>query len=260
MENRKPLNFAQALRSKPREPQDSEPVERQISTGQDSQISTGRDSQQATIPINQLPPPSLLPTAAAESAITIAKSRKVASHRRKHVDSRKGDRHRGDKVPFNNRISEATYQRIKHFLVDHDMEQQEFAELSAIHFMDALAIHRAENPASGLASDERELMILFKTSPPIINLYLQYNPENRWKPADDYEGQRYNDKDIRLIEVGIIQTQFNARFKKINSFKYYTTEIDIALDTPLADETIVVMLKHARRRWKEATGSADSKS
>ena len=98
------------------------------------------------------------------------------------------------------------------------------------------------------------MMILFKTNPSIINLYLQYNPENRWKPADDYEGQRYKDRDIRLIEVGIIQTQFNARFKKINSFKYYTTEIDIALETPLSEETIEIMLKHGRRRWKEATG------
>lgn len=97
-------------------------------------------------------------------------------------------------------------------------------------------------------------MILFKTEPSIINLYLQYNAENRWKPSDDYEGVRYNGKDIRLVEIGIIQTQFNARFKKINSFKYYTTEIDIALETPLSEETIEVMLKQGRRRWQEATG------
>src|SRR5947209_8411861 len=112
-----------------------------------------------------------------------------------------------------------------------------------------------EGSADALASpDDRDLMILFKTHPTIINLYLQYNPENRWRPADDYEGQRYNDRDIRLIEVGIIQTQFNARFKKINSFKYYTTEIDIALETPLTNETIEIMLKQHRRRWQEATG------
>ena len=91
-------------------------------------------------------------------------------------------------------------------------------------------------------------MILFKTEPSIINLYLQYNPENRWKPADDYEGMRYNEKDSRLIEIGIIQTQFNARFKKINSFKYYTTEIDIALETPHAEETMEIMLKQGGSR------------
>lgn len=143
--------------------------------------------------------------------------------------------------------------RIRHFCVDRNLEQQEFVELAAIHFMDAVDSQKSAAVDSKLALDDRELMIIFKTEPSIINLYLQYNPENRWKPADDYEGQRYNGKDIRLIEVGIIQTQFNARFKKINSFKYYKTEIDIALETPLSEETIEIMLKQGRRRWTQAT-------
>jgi hypothetical protein len=243
MSSKPPLNFAQALRSRPPEPE---------ATSEESQLSTNEDSQQATVPVSQLPPPSLLPTAPPDAASQIAKPRKVDSHRRKKADSRKGDRHRGDKVPFNNRLSTETVNRIRHFCVDHDLEQQEFAELAAIHFMDIVDSQRAEKPDSKIASDERELMILFKTSPSIINLYLQYNPENRWKPADDYEGVRYNDKDVRLVEIGIIQTQFNARFKKINSFKYYTTEIDIALETPLTNETIEIMLKQGRRRWQEA--------
>jgi hypothetical protein len=227
--------------------------EKRKATEPESQLSTIVDSQQPTNQASQNPPPSLLPTTDTELAIRQAPTRKVDSHRRKKVDSRKGDRHRSDKVPFNNRLSEAIVNRIKHFCVDHDLEQQEFAELAAIHFMDAVDSHQLSKPDSQLAYDDRELMIMFKTSPTIINLYLQYNPENRWKPADDYEGQRYNGKDIRLIEVGIIQTQFNARFKKINSFKYYTTEIDIALETPLAEETIEIMLKHGRRRWGEST-------
>lgn len=133
------------------------------------------------------------------------------------------------------------------------MEQQDFAELAAIHFMDVVDSQQTNAVDSMLALDDRELMIMFKTELSIINLYLQYNPENRWKPADDYEGQRYNAKDIRLIEIGFIQTQFNARFKKINSFKYYTTEIDIAFETQLTDDTIEIMLKQGRRRWEAAT-------
>ena len=225
---------------------------RKATTGE-SQLSTTADSQQATTADSQPPPPSLLPTSATEPAIRQAPRRKVDSHRRKRTDSRKGDRHRGDKVPFNNRLSAETVNRIKHFCVDHNLEQQEFAELAAIHFMDAVDSQQEEKSASQLAPDDRELMILFKTDPRIINLYLQYNPENRWKPADDYEAQKYNGKDLRIIEFGIIQTQFNARFKKINSFKYYITEIDIAFETPLQEETIEVMLKHARRRWAQAT-------
>src|ERR1043165_9703784 len=256
MENRKPLNFAQALRSRPQaeEPQHATSEDSQLSANVESQQSVAVDSQIPTETSIQNPPPSLLPTTPPEPAIKQATQRQVDSHKRKKAESRKGDRHRGDKVPFNNRLSAETVNRIRHFCVDHGLEQQEFAELGAIHFMDSVDSHRAEKSASTLSPDDRELMIMYKTSPTIINLYLKYNPENRWKPADDYEGVKYNDKDIRLIEAGIIQTQFNARFKKVNSFKYYTTEIDIALETPLANETIEIMLKHGRRRWREATG------
>ena len=227
--------------------------EKRKATEPESQLATIADSQLATNMAIGIPPASQLATVPVPPAIRQAAKRKVASHRKVKVASRKGDRHRSDKVPFNNRLSEATVNRIKHFCVDHNLEQQEFAELAAIHFMDTVDSHQGDKSDSQLASDDRDMMIMFKTSPTIINLYLKYNPENRWKPADDYEGQHYNDKDIRLVEVGIIQTQFNARFKKINSFKYYTTEVDIALETPLADETIEIMLKHGRRRWEEAT-------
>ena len=223
-------------------------------TTPESQLSTTPDSQNATTVDSQIPPASLLSTTPVQPAIKRATRRKVDSHRRGKVDSRKGDRHRTDKVPFNNRLNAETVNRIRHFCVDHGLEQQEFVELAAIHFMEAVDSRSSGAVDSKLALDDRDMMILFKSSPLIINLYLQYNPENRWKPADDYEGQRYNDKDIRLVEIGIIQTQFNARFKKIHSFKYYTTEIDIALETPLTDETIQVMLKQGRRRWQEATG------
>lgn len=249
MSQSKPLNFAQALRQKPR-------TDSQEAGAEESQLSTKLDSQQATTSASQIPPASLLPTTPPKRASKQSTTRKVDSHRRKQVDSRKGDRHRGDKVPFNTRLSGETVSRIKHFCVEHDLEQQEFAELAAIHFMEAVDSQRAEKVDSMLSLDDRELMILFKTEPSIINLYLRYNPENRWKPADDYEGVRYNGRDIRLIEYGIIQTQFNARFKKINSFKYYTTEIDMAFEVPLAEETIDVMLKHGRRRWEAATGGA----
>lgn len=253
MENRKPLNFAQALRSKPGG-QEQSPAEEQKATTSASQLSTTIDIQKATSPASQQAPASLLSTTPPEPASKRSTKRKVAIHRKRRVDSRKGDRHRGEKIPFNNRLSAETVNRIRHFCVDHGLEQQEFVELAAIHFMEAVDSQRGAVVGSKLALDDRDLMIIFKTEPSIINLYLQYNPENRWKPADDYEGQRYNGKDIRLIEVGIIQTQFNARFKKINSFKYYTTEIDIALETPLSEETIEIMLKQGRRRWTEING------
>jgi hypothetical protein len=252
MSDKRPLNFAQRVGRQ--RPPDAEPAS-PPSTTPDSQLSTAADSSLSTTLASQFPPPSQQSTTLPEPASRIAKPRKVESHRRGRVDNRKGDRHRNDKVPYNNRIGPDTFKRIKHFIADHDLEQQEFAELSAIHFIDAVESQKAEAVDSKIALDDRELMILFKTDPRIINLYLHYNPENRWKPADDVEGQRYAGKDIRLVEVGIIQTQFNARFKKINSFRYYTTEIDIALETtPPGSDYIAIMLTQARRRWASATG------
>jgi hypothetical protein len=235
--------------------QQSAKEESQLSTNTASQLSTNTESQLSTNAASQLVVDSKLSTKGGVVDSKLSTKRVVASRKRRVVASRKGDRHRGGKVPFNNRLSEDMVNQIKHFCVDHGLEQQEFVELAAIHFMHVVDSHKSDVVDSMLALDDRELMILYRTSPSIINLYLQYNPENRWKPADDHEGQRYNEADIRLVEIGIIQTQFNARFKKINSFKYYTTEIDIALEVPLESETIDVMLKQGRRRWAEATGN-----
>ncbi len=79
MSQSKPLNFAQALRSKP--------TTREVeSTNHESQLSTILDSQIATEPAIQIPPPSLLSTTISEPAIQQAPKRKVESHRRKLVD------------------------------------------------------------------------------------------------------------------------------------------------------------------------------
>jgi hypothetical protein len=150
------------------------------------------------------------------------------------------------------RIPPELDEKFRMFRAKRRLDLQEFYQLAGAHFLECVDAHEGENVDALASHDDRDKMILFKTQPPIINLYLRYNPENRWKPTDDFEGQRYNGKDVRLIEIGIIQTQFNARFKKINSFKYYTTEIDIALETPLADDTIEIMLAQGRRRWEAA--------
>src|SRR5437764_54965 len=144
MESKKPLNFAQALRSKPALHEVESTVEEgQLSTMPDSGQATSTASQQATGEASQLPPASLLSTTPA-SRLAKAKS---ASHKRRAVDSRKGDRHSREKLPFNNRLSEEIVRRIKHFCIEQGIEQQEFAELSAIHFMEYVASHQTEKVA-----------------------------------------------------------------------------------------------------------------
>lgn len=178
--------------------------------------------------------------------------RAVAVRKKKNVAVHNRDRHRADRARYDNRIDPTIYKQIKAYCVDRGITQQDFAELSAVHFLEAVAVHKNQN-VDGLPSlDDRDMMIMYKTSPAIINIYVQYNPENRWKPSDDRVAFQYNSTDLRAIEIGIIQTQFNARFKKINSFQYYVPEIEECKTTPLASETLDIMLKQHRRRWQAA--------
>lgn len=260
MSQNKPLNFAQALRSRPGRPPEPE-VDAQASPFVDAHTTSGQTptggrphAEPADAHSNDVgaKTPTILPDADAKTPT----KRKSGRPQKRQVDAHKGDRHRGDRTRQHFRIRPDLDEQFRLFRAKHRLELQEFYELAGAHFIECVDAKR-EVGVDALASlDDRDSMILFKTHPSIINLYLRYNPENRWKPADDHEGKRYNDKDIRLVEVGIIQTQFNARFKKINSFKYYVTEIDEALAVPLADETVDIMLKQARRRWEKATGES----
>lgn len=284
MENRKPLNFAQALRSKPGRPPEPD-AETQSPESVDahrieSQTPTQTNVDAQTIPLvdahlEEIQTPTLPESGRPRQLDSDARTRNVdanastslprvdakppTSRRRgrttkKAAAAHKSDRHRTDLVRQHFRIPPELDEQIRLFRAKKNLELQEFYQLAAAHLMNSVDAHKSEQVDALASLDDRDTMILFRTEPSIINIYLQYNPENRWKPADDYEGQRYNGKDIRLVEIGIIQTQFNARFKKVNSFKYYTTEIDIALEVPLESETINIMLRQGRRRWTEATG------
>lgn len=282
MENRKPLNFAQALRSKPGRPPEPD-AETQSPESVDAHKTVTRTptpidvDAQISAPVvahlEEVQAPTVAESGRPLESEADARTRKVdanastslgrvdaktpTSRRRgrttkKSAAAHKADRHRTDLVRQHFRIPPELDEQIRLFRAKQNLELQEFYQLAAAHLMNSVDAHKSKQVDALASLDDRDTMILFKTHPSIINLYLQYNPENRWKPADDYEGQRYNGKDIRLVEIGIIQTQFNARFKKVNSFKYYTTEIDDALAIPLAEETIEIMLKQGRRRWEAA--------
>jgi hypothetical protein len=103
------------------------------------------------------------------------------------------------------------------------------------------------------------MMLTSKTKAPIINLYLAYNsilnPKTKWTIKDDDAGSRLNDVDLRIIELGILQTQAQKNFKgKVHSFTYYTHEIENFLALEIAGETLDVMLKLNRTTWERATG------
>lgn len=179
-------------------------------------------------------------------------SPQVDAHQSPNVDAHKTDRHDRNKVRQHFRLSPDIHKHFSVFRAQTGLELQEFFELAGVHFIECVGVHIAEGVGALASHDDGDKMIMYKTNPLIINLYLQYNPLNRWKPADDRAACAYNDVDLRLIENAFITTQFNARFKRIHSFEYYRTEIEVAMEIPLASETLNAMLKSNRRRWEQA--------
>lgn len=177
---------------------------------------------------------------------------RVDSHQEPAVDRRKGDRHSKNKGQYNNWIDEELLQEIKVFCTKRKMKRQEFAEMSAILFMSTVDSHHSQAVDSLLTHDDRVLMIGYKTEVSLINLYLQYNPKNKWTPKDDRLASVYNGADIRIIECGIIDTQLNKGVeRRIHTFDYYRGQIDFWLENmqPGQESHLLAVF---RRRWAKA--------
>ena len=173
--------------------------------------------------------------------------------RKTKVGAHKSDRHRADLMRQHFRITPELDEQFRIFRAKMNLDLQEFYALAGVHFIEHVGVHTNINVDALASHDDRDVMIkVYLTARIIITLYLRYNFENKWKVSDDQIARKYNDVDIRLIEVAIIRTQFNANFKKINSFKYYVPEIEETLAIPLGDETIKIMLERSRLRWNEA--------
>lgn len=151
---------------------------------------------------------------------------------------------------------------IKHFNIERKFDMKEFFELSARSFLDSFGNPNNTDLASNIASEDRRKMILYKTIPSIINLFREYqkifNPKSDWKPKDDAVGVKYNEVDLRIIELGIIQTQANIveneSDTKPERFKYYSREIDKFLSLGYPTEMLDAILMTNRKRWAQITG------
>ena len=165
------------------------------------------------------------------------------------------DRHNNNKIGrFDNRIRKSVIKQIKEFCVKFDFSQKEFVEMSAVHFIEMWTAKNKKNVDGLTAHDDGLKMKMFKTAIPLINLYRAYNPENKWKFRDDEVARQYNQTDPRIVELGIIQTQFNANFKRINSFEYFKNEIESYIEQKLGEDMIKFLLEHYRKKWSEKSG------
>jgi hypothetical protein len=161
-------------------------------------------------------------------------------------------------VRINLHVSKETDRKVREYCLKTDprLELKEFFELAARHFLDTQS-----NQSLGVYTpyDDRRLMMNWKSRLFIINLYLQYNEifnkKTKWTVNDDEKAFRFNEVNPKVIELGIIQTQFQKGFKgKINSFSYYINEIENFIELGMDGEVLETMLKINRQRWQKATG------
>jgi hypothetical protein len=152
---------------------------------------------------------------------------------------------------------------------DPKVELREFYERAAVHLLNFLDTQNLGSLGAETPLDDRRLKMLYKTKPFIINLYLRYNSifnefstaggkkwTARWSPRDDEVAVRYNDVEPAIIELGILQTQIQKGFgsSRIQTFKYYTDEIEKVLVSGVSDEMLDTILKYHRQLWKNQTG------
>jgi hypothetical protein len=149
--------------------------------------------------------------------------------------------------------------KFKVYCAEKGLNLTEFFEISGMKFID-LDDQNKNNLDDWTTINNKELKMMWKTTPVIINLYYAYNKfftsKVKWSAKDDKHGQVYNDFDIRIIELGIIQTQANLIAEgnsstTINGFLYYTNEIKKFLVYEDNPEMLDAILKINRENWKK---------
>lgn len=151
--------------------------------------------------------------------------------------------------------------KIRVYCAENNFTLTEFFEIAGLQLID-LDVQKQKFLDAKTPLDDRRLKMFYKTDNRIINLFREYNKifnaQTDWKPKDDAVGVKYNDIDLRVIEIGIIQTQSNIiegeSETKPERFKYYTREIDKFISIGYSDQLLDAILLTNRKRWKEITG------
>ncbi len=159
------------------------------------------------------------------------------------------------------RLDKDVWQQTRMFAAENDLEFSQMVELALTRFIVKSGDIGEELAGINIPPEDRRLKIFYKTDISIINLFREYNKifnaQTDWKPKDDAVGVKYNSVDLRLIEIGIIQTQSNILENesdtKVERFKYYTREIDKFIATGYSDQLLDAILTTNRKRWKEIT-------
>ncbi len=159
------------------------------------------------------------------------------------------------------RLDKAIWQQTRVLAAKNDLELSQLVELALTSFIVKSGDMEKELTGINIPLDDRRLKIFYKTNHLVINLFREYNkifyPQTDWKPKDDAVGVKYNSVDLRVIEIGIIQTQSNILENesdtKVSRFKYYTREIDKFNSLGYSEQLLDAILMTNRKRWKEIT-------
>lgn len=205
------------------------------------------------------------PTTANTSGAKAPTNKSVGAHK----SGRRGDRHNNtslDRLAL--RPNAEILKKVKHFCVEHNYTLVNFFEMASLKFME-LGAHTDTSGGALAPLDNRRLMMLFKTKPLIINLYLAYTAafneasqggagkwSGKWLPRDDEAAAVYNEVDVRIIELGILQTQVNKGIgsAKIQTFQYYTGEINTWIEAGISDNALTEIVKHHRAQLQKWMG------
>ena len=139
------------------------------------------------------------------------------------------------------RIREDILNKISVFCAQKGITKQDFWEILAVHYFaeqeQKLSTALKEPVDSMLSHDD---MMIFTTHEDIIMRYEKCTCQ-KWTRRDDREGRRYNQVDIRLIEIAFISTvekklRGNTAKQPIKSFNYFAGEIDNLLEAQKSGE------------------------
>ena len=152
--------------------------------------------------------------------------------------------------------------KFKKFCIDKGIDVTVATELAWLKFMN-LDDQHLNKLDDWTTINNKELMMIFKSRPIIINLYYAYNrffnKNIKWKAKDDQTGAVYNEVDPRIVELGIIQTQCNLITEgntntQINGFQYYTNEINKFMQYEEQPQLLDMIIEINRKNWRTLTG------
>ena len=157
-------------------------------------------------------------------------------------------------IRVNLHIDKELDKKVRRYCLESDprVELREFYERAAVLLLDTQS---GKELGAFAPLDDRRLRTLYKTKPSIIHLYSAYAENSRWSANDDAKASALNDVDLRIVELGILQTLGNRKTKgKINSFGYFLPEIENFLEIEMPEEGIEAMLTINRKSFQRLTG------